>query len=242
MIFLFTDFGSEGPYVGQILAVLKTTTPETPIIDLLSNAPPFNPCASAYLLASLNTQIPDGAIFLCVVDPGVGGERDPIIIKADNKIFVGPNNGLFSIVLRRAKDKRAWKITWKPKNLSKTFHGRDLFAPVAGLLANGKEVPKKMISVDLIDRKNWPNDHCKIIYRDHFGNAITGLQAKNLLENEILEVGKRKFYRAKTFSDVAPGTAFWYENSIGLAEISVNQGRADQLGLKIGTNVTVLPI
>ena len=82
-------------------------------------------------------------------------------------------------------------------------------------------------------------DYCKIIYIDHFGNAITGLRAKSLLEKEILEVGEQKFYRAKTFSDVAPGTAFWYENSIGLAEISVNQGRADQLGLKIGTNVTI---
>ncbi|MEE2955865.1 MAG: SAM-dependent chlorinase/fluorinase [Pseudomonadota bacterium] len=239
MIFLFTDFGSEGPYLGQIKSVLKTTTPETPIIDLLSNAPLFNPCASAFLLASLNTQIPDGAIFLCVVDPGVGGQRDPLIFKADNKFFVGPDNGLFSIVMRRAKNKQAWKITWKPENLSKSFHGRDLFAPVVGLLANGREVPRKKISAEVIDRKNWPNDYYKIIYIDHFGNAITGLRAKSLLEKEILEVGEQKFYRAKTFSDVAPGTAFWYENSIGLAEISVNQGRADQLGLKIGTNVTI---
>ena len=101
------------------------------------------------------------------------------------------------------------------------------------------EIPRKKISAEGIDRKNWPNDYCKIIYIDHFGNAITGLRAKSLLEKEILEVGEQKFYRSKTFSDVAPGTAFWYENSIGLAEISVNQGRADQLGLKIGTNVTI---
>ena len=127
MIVLFTDFGEVGPYVGQVKAVLMREAPGIPVIDLLHNAPMYQSCASSYLLASLVDIFPTDVVFLCVVDPGVGGNRAPVVVEADGKYFVGPDNGLFEIILRRTKQKSVRAITWEPENLSATFHGRDLF-------------------------------------------------------------------------------------------------------------------
>src|SRR6516225_9558286 len=131
MIVLFTDFGLHGPYTGQMKAVLHQMAPNIPVIDLFSDAPVGNPKASAYLLASYAAWFSAGAVFLCVVDPGVGGARPAIILEADGRWYVGPGNGLFELVQRRARQARSWDITWKPERLSASFHGRDLFAPVA---------------------------------------------------------------------------------------------------------------
>ncbi|HTR13586.1 MAG TPA: SAM-dependent chlorinase/fluorinase, partial [Roseiarcus sp.] len=102
MIALFTDFGLAGPYTGQMKAVLYEMAPGVPVIDLFADAPAGNPRASAYLLAAYSAWFPENTVFLCVVDPGVGGERPAIIVKADGRFFVGPGNGLFELVLRRA--------------------------------------------------------------------------------------------------------------------------------------------
>ena len=148
MMILFTDFGSSGPYVGLMRSAIAKYAPSEIAIDLLSDAPAFNPKASAYLLAALAPGFPDDATFLCVVDPGVGGERLPLIIKAGNQIFIGPDNGLFSIVARRSSAVSAQKITWKPDYLSASFHGRDLFAPVAAMISTGKTDISEPISKD----------------------------------------------------------------------------------------------
>ena len=102
MIALFTDFGLHGPYTGQMKAVLHQMAPGVPVIDLFADAPAGNPKAAAYLLAAYAAWFPTGTIFLCVVDPGVGGERPPLIIEADERWYVGPGNGLFELVQRRA--------------------------------------------------------------------------------------------------------------------------------------------
>src|SRR6516165_12683945 len=131
MIVLFTDFGLHGPYTGQMKAVLHQTAPGALVIDHFADAPVGNPKASAYLLAVYASWFPPGTVFLCVVDPGVGGARPAIILEADDRWYVGPGNGLFELVQRRAAKARSWEITWKPERLSASFHGRDLFAPVA---------------------------------------------------------------------------------------------------------------
>ena len=111
------------------------------IIDLFADAPAYDPQASAYLLAAYIGEFAPGTVFLCVVDPGVGSDRAPCVVHADGKWFVGPDNGLFELVVRRARDQvRCWRIDWVPSRLSATFHGRDLFAPVAAQLARG-EIP-----------------------------------------------------------------------------------------------------
>ncbi|PPR10133.1 MAG: Adenosyl-chloride synthase [Alphaproteobacteria bacterium MarineAlpha11_Bin1] len=240
MIVLFTDFGEIGPYVGQLKAVLMREAPEVPIIDLLHNAPPFRVRASSYLLSSLIDIFPTDAVFLCIVDPGVGGSRAPAIVEADGRRFVGPDNGLFEIVLRRAELTSFQRITWKPENLSPSFHGRDLFAPVAARLANGQQVPSESKLVDEIRRADWPDDLQEVIYFDHFGNAITGLRAKNVPVNAEITVNDRRLVRARTFSDLPKGGVFWYENSSGLVEFAVNQGDAKTtFDINIGSEFNV---
>jgi S-adenosylmethionine hydrolase len=240
MIVLLTDFGLHGPYTGQMKAVLHQMAPGIPVIDLFADAPFGNPKASAYLLAAYAPWFPAGTIFLCVVDPGVGGTRPAIILEADGRWYVGPSNGLFELVQRRAITTRSFDIDWRPEHLSASFHGRDLFAPVAAMLARGEPPPGKLREAGADRRPNWPDDLAEIVYIDHFGNAMTGLRAAMLPPNTRVSAARRVLGRAGTFSDLPAGASFWYENSNGLAEIAVNQGRADrELGLAIGTPVEI---
>jgi S-adenosyl-L-methionine hydrolase (adenosine-forming) len=241
MIVLFTDFGLQGPYTGQMKAVLHRMAPGIPVIDLFADAPTGNPKASAYLLAAYAPWFAAGTTFLCVVDPGVGGARPPVVIEADGRWYVGPGNGLFELIERRAAKTRSWDIDLKPQHVSASFHGRDLFAPVAAMLARGEPPPGRPHAERAHRRADWPDDLAEIVYVDHFGNAMTGLRAAMLPPDTRLAVAGRVLERARTFSDRPPGTAFWYEDSNGLAEIAVNQGRADRdLGLAIGSPVEII--
>ena len=250
MILLFTDFGAGGPYLGQMKAVLSAAAPTVPVIDLMTDAPAHDPMSAAYLLAAYASEFPHGAVFLAVVDPGVGGERRAAVAEIDGRWFTGPDNGLFEPLLRRAQHARAWEIVWRPERLSASFHGRDLFAPIAARLAHGEhpwdepmwqEHPwAATLPLERLRRFEWPDELARIVYFDHFGNATIGMRASTLAETSVLEVTGRRITRARTFGDVPPGTAFWYENANGLAEIAVNQGRADQLlGATIGSPVAV---
>lgn len=240
MIILFSDFGEVGPYAGQIKGMLAREAPGIEVIDLLHDAPAFQSKASSYLLAALIDVFPTDVVFLCVVDPGVGSDREPIVVEADGRRFVGPDNGLFEIVLRRANTTSAWNITWRPEAMSASFHGRDLFAPVAGMLARGEAPPGDEVAVDKVRRPDWPDELAEVIYIDNFGNAMTGIRARTVSADARIEAGGRSFTRARTFSDLPEGEPFWYENSNGLAEIAVNQGRADKaLHLFVGSPVVV---
>ncbi|MEE9140720.1 MAG: SAM-dependent chlorinase/fluorinase [Alphaproteobacteria bacterium] len=240
MIVLFTDFGLEGPYVGQMTAVLAREAPGKTVVSLFADAPAFDPQASAYLLAAYAPEFPLGTVFLCVVDPGVGGAREPLALEADGRWYVGPDNGLLAIAARRAGDARWWRITWRPERLSASFHGRDLFAPVAARLARGEAPPGEELPGPVGPGADWPDDLPRIVYVDHFGNAMTGLRAGTLAEGTELEAAGRRLGRARTFSDQPAGAAFWYENANGLAEIAVTRGRADrELGLAVGAPVVV---
>jgi S-adenosylmethionine hydrolase len=242
MIVLFTDFGITGPYVGQMKSVLCQRAPTTPVIDLMHDAPTFDPQAAAYLLASLVCEFPQDSVFLCVVDPGVGSQRRPLIARINEHWFVGPDNGLFNIVAQRAPgngEVKWWEISWLPERLSSSFHGRDLFAPVAAMLANGETPPGQPVGVSPDRIYRWPSDLEKIVYIDHFGNAMTGMRAASIDIDHIIAAGDRQLHWARTFADVAIGQGFWYENSNGIVELAVNQGRADEiLRLSIGDAVT----
>jgi len=241
MIVLFTDFGVQGPYLGQMEMVIRQTLPAEPVVNLLADAPRFDSKASAYLLAALAPAIPRQSVVLAVVDPGVGGERLPLVVEADGVLFVGPDNGLFEPLLRRAKTSRAWEIVWLPDRLSASFHGRDLFAPMAARLAAGLNPEDAGCKpLDPPRRADWPDDLATVIYHDHYGNAWTGLRASALAGDAVLRAGGHEFHRARTFSDVPAGEAFWYENSSGLVEIAVNGGAASSLpALAIGDYVTI---
>lgn len=238
MIVLFTDFGLAGPYTGQMKAVLLREAPGVPIVDLFADAPAANPKAGAYLLAAYAAWFPPRTVFLCVVDPGVGSARGAVVVEADGRHYVGPDNGLFELVIRRARAARTWEIEWRPQSLSASFHGRDLFAPVAAQLARGEKPPGRELAADAIRKPDWPDDFAEIVYLDHYGNAMSGVRAATVPKTAQLAVVGRIVSFARTFSEVPQGAAFWYENSNGLAEIAVNSGSAaSRLGLEIGTTL-----
>lgn len=238
-ILLFTDFSHAGPYVGQVKAVLAAHAPEVPVIDLMHDAPAWDPMAAAYLLAAFAPECRKGSVLLCVVDPGVGtDERKPTIVRADDRWFVGPGNGLFNVVAARAKTLSWWDITWSPDRLSPTFHGRDLFAPVAAGLALDGEPPVTACVPAARLLPDWPDDYPRIIYVDHFGNAMTGIRGTSLDASRSIEINGYEFSYARTFATAPPARGFWYANSNGLVEIAINQDRAtDRYELKPGDEV-----
>lgn len=239
MIFLFTDFSLSGPYVGQMKAVLARRAPGAGVIDLLHDAPAFNPRASAHLLAACVSQSAPGDVFLCVVDPGVGMVRRPVVLEADGRWFVGPDNGLLDVVAGRARSAQWWEITWRPSELSASFHGRDLFAPVAAGLASSTTPADWGRPIDgPTDAQG--DDWAALVYVDGFGNAMTGLRAAGVAERATLQVAGRRLRYRRTFGEAAPGEVFWTANSLGLVELAANgASAAATLGLTIGDPVVI---
>lgn len=238
MLAFFSDFGWQGPYVGQVKAVLAAQAPGVPVIDLMHDAPCFSPRAAAYLLAALVKPFPTASVFLCVVDPGVGDpKRRAVLLEADGNWFVAPDNGLLNVIAQRAS-RCVWRdILWRPEVLSASFHGRDLFAPVAAMLANGN-LPESSEQTLQTRVHEWPSECEEIIYIDHYGNAMTGVRAAALSPDTKLQIGQTTLLRARTFSAVPQGQGFWYENAHGLVEIAVNQGSAArQFALRPGSAI-----
>jgi len=239
---LVTDFGHDGPYLGQVHAVLMAHAAHVPIIDLLSNAPLFNPRASAYLISALSDYVPDGTLFLAIVDPGVGGERAGIIVETDRHLFIGPDNGLLSQVAHHSSGCKAWMIDWRSPQVSASFHGRDIFAPIAAKLANDEAFHRVPISVDSIVGSDWPVDLYECIYVDHYGNIYTGIKGDKIGRDAVIKIGANKICFANTFSDVPPGKLFWYVNSCGLIEVAANLDRASEvLNMRVGDVLMVEP-
>ena len=236
-IALASDFGP-GIYVGQILARLSALLPGIPAVDLVHDLPPFRPDLAAYLLPALIRDMPPRTLYLCVVDPGVGGSRAGLAVESDGTWLVGPDNGLLSRVVARGRDVRVWRICWQPEGSSASFHGRDWFAPLAARLLLGQRDGLATISPEAIVGADWEEELPAIVYADAYGNLMTGLRAALYPPDWILSVGGRRIRRARTFCEVDPGDVLWYENALGLIEIAVNQDRADRvLGLVPGDPV-----
>lgn len=239
MIVLFTDYGVTGPYTGQLEIVLREHAPDVPVINLCADVPRQNPKAAAYLLAALKQSLPQPTVWLCVVDPGVGTWQDaPVMLNLDGCWYVGPDNGLFDVVGRRAEQRACFDIRWRPDSLSNSFHGRDLYAPVAAELAVGYRPAAELR--DWRPCYDWPEDLNEVIYLDGFGNAMTGMRAGRLTTESRLVINGEVLNYASTFAEVPEGTAFWYENSNGMVEIAVNCGSAvEALDLEVGTSFVV---
>jgi hypothetical protein len=236
MIAIFTDFGVQGPYLGQMRAVLLTQAPAVPVVDVFPDLPPFHVQAAAYLLPAYSRYLPDNSVSVCVVDPGVGTNRRALLVRADSRWYVGPDNGLFSILIRRAAGVQVFEITWRPEQLSNSFHGRDLFAPVAAAIARGEQPPAEEIEAARLVMPAWPEDLMQVVYVDGYGNAITGLRACRVSQDAILDVGGRRCEYRPTFAEAEAGTPFWYENSNGLVEMALSNGdAAEALGLGVGS-------
>ena len=241
MIALFTDFGWQGPYVGLLKAVLHRAIAGVTIIDLLHDAPRFNPKASAYLHNALRQQFEIGTIFIGVVDPRVGDNtRRPVIVSADDRWYIGPDNGLFEIITSTANNVDYWEITWRPEKLSSSFHGRDLFAPVAAKIAQGIAIDLFAKPLAALSAQDYLKELAEIIYIDHYGNCMTGLPGESINLDSKLIIAQQVFTYACTFAEAPLGQGFWYINSTGLVELAINSGNfQQQLGCIIGQAITV---
>ena len=241
MIVLFTDFGADDIYVGQLkAALLEHLSPGVAIVDLFHSVPRFAVRAGAHLLAALAGHFPAGAVFVAVVDPGVGTARDAAVVYADEKWYVGPDNGLLSVVSARATNRRTSRIVWRPQALPASFHGRDLFAPVAALIAQNRLPPDRVQEIEGLSVQFDADDLSEVVYVDHFGNALTGLRAASVTPAATIAARGHKLSHARVFGEAPVGEAFWYENSIGLVEIAANRASAaERLAIGVGDAITL---
>lgn len=266
-IALLTDFGDLDAYVGVMKGVILGLAPQVPLVDITHRVPPGDVRRAALLLWQAAPYFPPGTIFLTVVDPGVGTARRGLAVRFDGLTCVGPDNGLFTYLLTTRAGWQAVELRDDALGLpapSRTFHGRDLFAPAAARLACGQALEScGPTAHDLI---RFPLPRCQaesdstligeVIAGDAFGNAITSLGALReagpdlaldpwlpgcppmRLASAGLEVAlpdERRLRLAPTFAAAAPGQPLAYIGSSGLLEIGVNQGHAiDQLGLALG--------
>jgi S-adenosylmethionine hydrolase len=244
-ITLLTDFGTSDSYVAEVKGVLLGAAPDATLVDVTHSVQPGDVRAAAYLLGRVWHRFPVGTIHLAVVDPGVGTERAALALAAHGHYFVGPDNGLFSFVLRDAEVQIVWLPT--PDGASATFHGRDIFGPAAAALASG--VPLAKLGepfAGLPVRLAYAEPHYEgkavvgqVIYVDRFGTLVTNLTpdlvpAYASVEVEGLEVGPLR----RTFGDVPTGGLVAYVGSGGQVEIAVRDGSASRrLGMGVGGRV-----
>lgn len=224
-ILTFTDFGTAGPYLGQMEAAINRESASVSVIHLQSDAPACNPKSAGYLLAALANQF-DAAVFLCVVDPGVGSERRPLVVESQGQWFVGPDNGLFAPLFQLRGKMNLFQILQQPAGVSQTFHGRDLFASIAAKIVKKQFINMKK-TTQLEAGMEWGKDLYEIIYADHYGNLFTGLRGSQVEHSARIHFMQHEISWAPRFDAVSLGEPFWYVNSCGLVEIAVNGGRAD---------------
>ncbi len=240
MILTFTDFGSAPPYLAQMKAAALAECGDARILDMVTDAPAFRPRPAGYLLAHYIRDFPEGSVVIGVVDPGVGTDRRAVIVHAGGRWFVGPDNGLFAPALRLAGGGAAWRVDWRPVRVSASFHGRDVFAPVAGRIARGLPPAGHPVDPDGLVGMADPDDRDAVIYVDGYGNAITGRRADTVAADARIHVAGHTVHPARTFGEAPLGAAMWYRNANDLVELAVNQGRADAaLGVGIDTPIAV---
>lgn len=253
LITLMTDFGLKDHFVGVMKGVIAAVAPRARVIDITHEIEPFQIAQARYLLCQTYPHFPPRTIHVAVVDPGVGGARRPLLVEAAGQTFIGPDNGIFTDVLALPKA-RARELTnrklWRAA-ISSTFHGRDIFAPVAAHLAAGVTPARagRIIRDPLraesraplrTGKRFWTGE---VVHIDRFGNLIT-----NLTPREMTELGPRRTILkagyeiidgiAPGYSAVPPGAVVAVVGSGGTIEIAVNQGHAARkLGLGIGSPV-----
>ena len=261
IITLTTDFGNDDPFDGVMKGVILGICPNVEIVDLTHNISPQNIYQANFLLQSCYEYFPKGTIHICVVDPGVGSLRKPILIETKKYYFIGPDNGIFTgiIEIEREEIKTVIELTekkyWLP-NVSHTFHGRDIFAPVAGHLAKmfleisqrgistfGKSISKddlvRLPTHKLIKTKN--SFEGIVQYIDHFGNIITNIPNKDIKDKITGRVKGFNFDRlVSNFAEGEDGKPTAIKGSSGYIEIFIYKGNASKLtSVNVGDKVDV---
>lgn len=253
-ITLTTDFGTADWFVGVMKGVITGLAPKARVIDLTHGVPAGDVAAGAYALAAGSRHFPRGTIHVAVVDPGVGGPRQAIAVKTADYLFLGPDNGVLSLALARERVRQIRRIentAWFRRPVSHTFHGRDIFAPVAARLARGENFGRVGPLIEDWIRLPWPEPEKQgpvvrgaIVYVDAFGNAITNIPAEMLggtpASWRVHLPGRAMAPVAGSYQAVPAGRPVALVGSGGFLEIAVDGGAAAQkLGLRRGDVVTV---
>jgi S-adenosylmethionine hydrolase len=247
IITLTTDFGTADGYVGSmkgVIARLAARHRAPVIVDLAHDIPPGDIPHAAWVVATSTPEFPHGSIHVVVVDPGVGGARRNVVVRSRGRWYVGPDNGVFAYVADRSTE--AYAIETEPfraEHVSRTFHGRDVFAWTAAAIASGEDPASAGPRVALAGALPWgtrERDTGCIVHVDRFGNLITDLPEAEA--GRAVVVAGLTLPIAGTYEEVASGELLAYIGSAGTVEIAIRDGSADKrLGLARGTPVAPLP-
>ncbi len=255
LIALLTDFGLKDPYAGVMKGVIAGIAPRAGVIDICHEVAPQDVDQARFLLRASIPYFPKGTIFVCVVDPGVGSQRRALCVESGGRIFLGPDNGLFTELLAE-KGAKAREITNRKmmlREISQTFHGRDVFAPAAAHLAAGATPaqlgrlvrdPVRLPPLDPVrtGRRFWTG---RVAHIDRFGNLVTNLPAQEFLPPAVraimVSAGFEKAWRVcRSYAEAPEGELFLIAGSYGTVEISLKQASAaKRLGVETGAPVDV---
>lgn len=240
LVTLLTDFGTADGYVAAMKGVVLDQCPQACVVDAAHDLPRHDVRAAAWVLRQYGWTFPAGTIHVAVVDPGVGTERAALVVEVDGQIYVGPDNGLFAWVLKRHPQARVLQLKAgivRPGGNSATFHGRDVFAYAAGLLAKGIRLDRLAEPVDTWFQPEWVNPvlhgrviEGEVIHVDHFGNLITNIPASLVVDRgpeAVVKIGKRTIKGiVRTYAEVPVGHPLALVGSDEMLEVAVNQGDA----------------
>jgi S-adenosylmethionine hydrolase len=256
IITLTTDFGLQDAYVGSMKGVILSIHPQVRIVDISHDLPAHRILPAACVLREACPRFPPGTVHVAVVDPGVGGRRAPLLLKIDDRFYVGPDNGLFGLLAEELPVQGAWWLENEAYFLhpvSSTFHGRDIFAPVAAHLAAGTppdafgpaaREPSSLSLPAVQEEKGTLRG--QVAWVDRFGNCITNLTQKVISRwargdsFSVHAASKRMGEISANYETTPRGEALALINSMGYLEIACNRSRADRvLGLREGDPVVL---
>lgn len=253
IVTLLTDFGLDDPYVGVMKGAMLARFPDARLVDLTHAIPPQHVEAAGFWLERSYRWFPPGTVHLVVVDPGVGSARDAVVLPFQDHLFVGPHNGVFERLLALAPSTTAYRIDAAHLGftaLSATFHGRDLFGPVAASLASGQLDPRAVgPSITVRGGAGFgvlgvggDRVEGRVVVIDHFGNLISNIQATDLPRDRTLRVSiaGRAVPLIRTYADVAPGECAALFGSFGTLEVSARDAHAALLlGAESGAPIVI---
>ncbi len=259
IITLLTDFGTRDTYVGVMKGVIASINPEARVIDLCHDVSPQNVREAAFLLSGSFDYFPPGTIHIAVVDPTVGSDRPAICVQSGNHVFVGPDNGVLSIACYQAGRPKIFLLENEDyflENRSRTFHGRDIFAPVGAHLSAGVPIGSLGPTTRSIKRIRLPRPHIavgtritgRIVHSDRFGNLVTNIEQAAIqqafpetgLNQLVITCSDHRIERlSQTYSDAPSGVALALIGSYNLMEIAVRDGNA-MLALGVGLNDRII--
>ena len=244
IITLTTDFGLKDPFVGAMKGVILSRNPDVRIVDITHDIPSYDVMEASIIIGDACRFFPAGTVHVVVVDPGVGSARRPIAVKGTGQgagqVFIGPDNGVFSLVSGSGPGYHITNTDLFQHPVSQTFHGRDIFAPVAAYLAAGAPIESVgPVAAGLVTHS--AHQKPSVLRVDKFGNVLTNLRRDQLGSDFVIRASGIEVRRLlSSYSEAFPGEVFAIEGSAGLIELSMNlESAADRLKLQRGAEIEV---